>query len=244
MPLVPAPSPAAAGSSGHGGPFADMMGAFMQAGMEHMGISAMPSRGGVRDASPTLTFGPFNRIPSTISIRSEASHAPTERDAPHDDQLGKSEGDMAAARIRVKPCRCPWRGPTSESNPTVAPEPVVPKPKGKARKGRKAVAKAKVKAVAAERKLRLRSDRQQRRSQNDRQQHPPSSINSISMLGWTRTLHGSRPEMNPAATISYAGSTTEPERLAFRSLSEGKLPRSTTRCTTSAESAHIDDAIG
>ena len=134
---------------GLGGPFADMTGAFMHAGMGHMGISAMPSHGGVRDAGPTLTFGPFNRIPSTISIRSEASHAPTERDAPHDDQLGKSEGDMAAARIRVKPCRFPWRHPTSESNPTVAPEPVVPKPKGKARKGRKAVANAKVKAVAA-----------------------------------------------------------------------------------------------
>ena len=40
-------------------------------------------------------------------------------------------------------------GPTSESDPTVAPEPVVPKPKGKARKGRNAVANSKVKAVAA-----------------------------------------------------------------------------------------------
>ena len=66
--------------------------------------------------------------------------------------------DMTAARIREsriresrirKPCRFPWMGPTSESDPTVAPEPVVPKPKGKARKGRKAVANAEVKAVAA-----------------------------------------------------------------------------------------------
>ena len=40
-------------------------------------------------------------------------------------------------------------GPTSESDPTVAPEPVVPKPKGKARKGRNAVANAKATTVAA-----------------------------------------------------------------------------------------------
>ena len=41
------------------------------------------------------------------------------------------------------------KDPTSESDPIAEPEPVVPKPKGKARKGRNAVANAKVKAVAA-----------------------------------------------------------------------------------------------
>ena len=49
---------------------------------------------------------------------------------------------MAAARMAVKPGRRRRKDPTSESDPTVTPEPAVPKPKGKARKGRNAVAKA------------------------------------------------------------------------------------------------------
>ena len=72
---------------------------------------------------------------------------PMELDAESDDD--QFEGDMAAARMAVKPGRHRRKHPTSESDPTVEPEPVVPKPKGKARKGRKAVANAKVKAVAA-----------------------------------------------------------------------------------------------
>ena len=77
LPLVPAQSPTAAASPGlGGGPFAAMMGAFMQAGMEHMGLSTMPAHGALRDAGPTLKFGPFNRKPSNFSARSDASHAP------------------------------------------------------------------------------------------------------------------------------------------------------------------------
>ena len=73
---------------------------------------------------------------------------PTELDADSDaDQLGKFEGDMATARMAVKHGR--RKDPTSESDPTAEPEPVVPKPKRKDRRRR--AANATVKAVAAAR---------------------------------------------------------------------------------------------
>ena len=121
--------------------------------MHSMGISSMPSR----DAGPTISYGPFSRRPSNMSVRSDASHASTERDAPYPpteldaesdkDQLGRFEGDISVAKMAVKPGRSRRKDPTSESDPTAEPEPVVPKPKRKDRKRR--AAKAKVKAVAA-----------------------------------------------------------------------------------------------
>ena len=113
-----------------------MMNALLQAGLEHM-----QARGASHDACPTLQFGPFSRKPST---RSEASHAIADRDPSHapteidpeteDDQLGKFEDDMAAARAAVKGGR---RKKASESDPVEAEpaaEPAGPKPKRKARK--------------------------------------------------------------------------------------------------------------
>jgi hypothetical protein len=152
LPLVHTPSPMAAASSGvGGGPFAGMMGALIQAGLEHM-----QARGASHDAGPTLQFGPFSRKPST---RSEASHAIADRDPSHapteidpeteEDKLGKFEGDIAAARAAVKGGK---RKKASESDPgeeESEAEPAGPAPKRKARKDRKAVAKAKLKAATA-----------------------------------------------------------------------------------------------
>ena len=136
----------AASSGVGGGPFAAMMPAFAQAACEYManmGITTTPFAG------PTLKFGPFNRKGSSLSVRTDA----TERDCPpteidplsEEDQLGKLEEDMAAAKAAVKGGK---KKKTSASAPA-APEPAGPKPKSKARKDRKATAKAKVLAAVA-----------------------------------------------------------------------------------------------
>ena len=82
--------------------------------------------------------------------RTEIHHMPPRRSIQktEEDQLGKFEGDIAAARAAVKGGK---RKKASESDPgeeEPAAEPAGPKPK-RARKDRKAAAKSKVKATAA-----------------------------------------------------------------------------------------------
>ena len=126
---MPAPSQAVAASSGlGGGPFAAMMNAFMQAGIETYGFSMVPPNKTLKHRSatleadaPLLTYGPFSRKASHGSVRSDASHAateldesqaPTERDASPaaterdddegSDELAKHEAAMAKSKKAVE----------------------------------------------------------------------------------------------------------------------------------------------